>query len=628
MKGIDKKIILICLPPITVNAPYPGYSVIKSFLLDNDVTNIDIKYWNFLCNEIYRKYIQYPMAEDDSISWLLPFLWEIATEYKDTNIQKQLELFFLEQNYINATKNREESLENLLALHQEMFAALNDAIDNTDFSDVLFVGLSSKINQLVPASLIAKLIKKRFPELPIVIGGFPTQSEAVSAMQVFPSFDYAVWGEGEHPTLELSQYFSNMITNVTSIPRLIYRQKNKQLLVTSICKPSYIDLDAVFPNYDEYFNTVKEYKLAKNNIRVGIENNRGCGWDKCEFCIFSQGYKYRSKSNKQIIKEVKYVVDKYDISNFSFLGSDIGGNVPLRNFDDIVTALLEVNNSTDNELLFLFDVTPKVFNKEVLAKISLLNHKLLIGFESTADTLLTKMNKLNRFADNLLFLKLAKQLGMLQNVEGKIIEQIPEETSEDVNIATSNLKFLRFFLGTDKYEPMYGPLTVNNETRFFSKIPASERKYWDQNVVYNLLPKQLFADIDRFTLFSFMSRITLNQKRWDTYKSIADYYVHHNYYYQIFRTQQHLIYKEYCDDALIKSFVFDDLNYVYVLEELNEEILTFEQLYSKIHEKNPKVTKKALTTCLKNLYDEQLVYYSEDFRQIISVIDVDKAVCI
>lgn len=102
---------------------------------------------------------------------------------------------------------------------------IENILQETDWSNVLYIGFSAQFYQWVGALIIVNHLKKIGINVPIVVGGFGSPKEAVTFLKNFKSFDYALWGEGEYPSLMLTQYLiGSEGKNLSEIPNVAYRK--------------------------------------------------------------------------------------------------------------------------------------------------------------------------------------------------------------------------------------------------------------------------------------------------------------------------------------------------------------------------------------------------------------------
>ncbi|MBF0463795.1 MAG: cobalamin-dependent protein [Nitrospirae bacterium] len=183
-----------------------------------------------------------------------------------------------------------------------------------------FVGISSTTVAFHRALTTARLIKEKFPDVLIILGGPHVTSNYEHAMS-FEAFDYGVVGEGEATVLELlnALYEGRPVADIKGI---VYRDTNGKLLNTG--RREYIqDLDTLpYPAFD-LISDINLYKPPPSNYKtlpvVNMITSRGCP-SGCTFCdknIF--GRMYRKRSAQNVFDEIMYLWEKYRIREIAFV---------------------------------------------------------------------------------------------------------------------------------------------------------------------------------------------------------------------------------------------------------------------------------------------------------------------
>lgn len=132
--------------------------------------------------------------------------------------------------------------------------------------------------------------------------------------------DVIVRGEGEITTLELVRTIQEK-ASLCAVKGISFRQDN--VIVHNPDRPLIEDLDNLpYPAWD--FFELRHYREAPlvgihNDLVLPISGSRGCPY-KCMFCaqdkIFS---KPRYRRSEEIIKEMEYMHDRFNVRNFGFI---------------------------------------------------------------------------------------------------------------------------------------------------------------------------------------------------------------------------------------------------------------------------------------------------------------------
>jgi hypothetical protein len=168
---------------------------------------------------------------------------------------------------------------------------------------------------------IAALIKRRYPNTPIVLGGpgvTVLKDQIKANTEYFDLFDFLIIHDGETAFYELLKAIKKN-AGLKKVPNLIYRDKKTgQVIETDL---ELHDLKKTPP--PDYDGLSFDLYLSPKTI-FSIQAGRGCYWNKCTFCdrpiVFSRdGYScYRQKSIKQVLSEIIHIQKKYAAEYFYF----------------------------------------------------------------------------------------------------------------------------------------------------------------------------------------------------------------------------------------------------------------------------------------------------------------------
>lgn len=192
--------------------------------------------------------------------------------------------------------------------------SLNEVKDSLLKFQPHVLGFTAMTHRIKHVAQVANELKKLFPESLFIIGGPHSTVVPARTLQEFPIFDVTVIGEGELTLLELVnsiQAYSldkndGHITMVpayrlASIKGIAWRFKD-EIKVNEPRKPI-LNLDSLpFPDYTHVSRRIEIYPIF---------SSRGCP-HQCIFCCRIHGNRLRVRSAKNIIKEIKDAIDKFN----------------------------------------------------------------------------------------------------------------------------------------------------------------------------------------------------------------------------------------------------------------------------------------------------------------------------
>lgn len=171
---------------------------------------------------------------------------------------------------------------------------------------------------------ILKIVRQGSPKAKIIVGNSVATSIPNMLLKNTEA-DIAVMGEGDETIVELLMAIENN-KSLNNIPGIIYKdglgihKTESRAAIKDISSIPNIDFDLF--DAEEYIvngNVHESKELAGMSIRsIPINTARGC-IANCTFCyhVF-KGFKYRYRSPKSIINEIKYLVPKYNVNYISF----------------------------------------------------------------------------------------------------------------------------------------------------------------------------------------------------------------------------------------------------------------------------------------------------------------------
>ncbi len=191
-------------------------------------------------------------------------------------------------------------------------------------TDPEMVGFSATTSGFMDAVDMARYIRDKRPDLPIVFGNVHVSSLGAPILEHFPEIDYLVIGEGEGALLDLADG-----KPLAEIGNLIYRDDMGTIRINPR-RDRILDLDELpFPAYEKLAGFPHAYHLplfayAKRHGATMI-TSRGCPYT-CSFCdrtVFERLYK--TNSARYTYEHMKYLRDRFGVHHINM-------------YDDLFTA--------------------------------------------------------------------------------------------------------------------------------------------------------------------------------------------------------------------------------------------------------------------------------------------------
>lgn len=609
-----KNIILHCSPPAYINIPSPSLSILKAFLEMKGYDSTVI-YWNRLFYEMQKDFMMIKVNLQTCKDPLLLFVNYIAIENNDTELALKVKTALTASNPSNVNKENDFYKLHMYEYKDKVDNLLNDVINRYNFHNALFFGFTLKFEQWVFAYMLSIKLKKDFPNIPIVVGGINDKNAAHSFLLNFPQFDYAIWGEGEYALFRFTEMLNKNSVDTKAIPNLVSRN-NKDMCKSASCGGiKYADLNDknLIPDFSDFVKDIEKYPIY--DYALSLETSRGCHWNKCHFCYLNKGYRYRRKSIEKIKDEIIKQIERYNIYKFSTTDNDLIGR-DLLFFDQLLNAFIEIKIKYPMFVIVIAEVITKDLTRSIIKKMAeagLMN--IQIGYESTSNKLLHKIQKINTFASNLLFIKFS--LIYRIRVTGlNVIYNLFEENNDDIYEAILNLRFLRFFRTYLGVQHRLTPLTINTTS-----------KYYKGNI--SVINVNEWAPIN--TTSSYLSHYWVGTSGWHVldyakktqnplwhYFEILDYhYLNCFYRYSINISQNSVNFREFCNNKVIDSISITTGSTIYkILKACNDQVISLDKLVLATD-----LTSGALSSILDFLYKKGIVYHDSDYSEIVSIVN-------
>ena len=202
---------------------------------------------------------------------------------------------------------------------------VDECVEDLVASGARVVGFSSTFSQNIPSLLTALCLKRRAPDITILLGGSNCDGAMGAAIhRAFPFVDFVVRGEGERVVPRLVRELLDG-GPVTPQPGLCHRVDGR-----SVVEPEGAETvpmsEVPPPRFDEYFESFGS-SLAReqltSDVRLMYESSRGCWWGEkshCTFCgLNGATMKFRSKDPEVVVREIEALARRHQRLDFQLV---------------------------------------------------------------------------------------------------------------------------------------------------------------------------------------------------------------------------------------------------------------------------------------------------------------------
>lgn len=292
------------------------------------------------------------------------------------------------------------------------------------------IGIHAMTSTFPSARVVARIAKEINAKVPVIVGGVhpTTVPDEVMADR---NIDFAVRGEGEMTTLELVDALQQGSKDFSHIDGICYRENGA--IKWSPPRKLIKDLDTLpFPAR----HLVLDPELYTNEF-ASLIMGRGCPF-QCTFCGSKVMWtrKPRSRSPANVVAEMKYVKENYEVRSFDFQDDTLTFNKKrlLELCQLLINAKLNIHWTSYSRVdVITQDILP------ILKKSGC--YMLNFGIESGSERMLRIMKKQIKL-DQVLR---AREILKKYDIEFVALFMIgtPEETKEDLMATINFLKELR-----------------------------------------------------------------------------------------------------------------------------------------------------------------------------------------
>ena len=177
--------------------------------------------------------------------------------------------------------------------------------------------------QILHALNVCKLVKARYPDVPIIWGGIHASILPEQTVK-HPCVDIVVVGEGEATLLELVKTLEHgeSLHHVAGIAYI-----NEGQYCFTGYRP-FVDLNEQPPLAYHLVNVDLYRRRIFGSDHVSVNSSRGCAYS-CGFCYDSVVHKrkWRAMQPKLVVERLKQLIDDYGIHGFNFTDSNMFVNM-------------------------------------------------------------------------------------------------------------------------------------------------------------------------------------------------------------------------------------------------------------------------------------------------------------
>ena len=387
------------------------------------------------------------------------------------------------------------SVADLRDIREKLAPAFIDfCMDSIDWTRFGLIGFSVVFQQTLASIALARALKQRHPEIPIIFGGATFEDDiAEEIMKGCPQVDFIHCGDADETLPETIRRVYRK-KSLQGMPGLMWRDDGA--IVYAGRAPNLKDMNKTpAPDFDEYFYARKEGGYGKydsaQEVLLPIETARGCWWgvkNHCTFCGLNRaGMEFRAKNVDNVIQQLDELSRRYGILDFNAIDNIIA--------PEYIEKLFGQLGEANTDIRLHYEVRPSLSRAQLkqMRKGGLFS--IQPGVESLSTHILKLMRKHTTGMRNLELIKWSTYYGI--NNLYNILLRFPGETPEDYRTQCEVISQIHHLQApwaiakarADRGSPMYSEPETQSVTRL---VPSPCYDY--------LFPKDRF-DLNRVSYY-------------------------------------------------------------------------------------------------------------------------------
>lgn len=320
------------------------------------------------------------------------------------------------------------TVDDLVRLRDETAPAFVEwAATSVDWSAYDLVGFTVVFQQMVASLALAKAIKRRHPEVPVIFGGATFEDDiALEIAARNPEVDYVHCGDADLTFPEIVRRVRRR-QSMAGLRGLVRRDPEGRIVYEGRA-PNLEDLDLTpVPDFDEYYSRRRTtgYDPGGPRVMLPFEAARGCWYgmkNHCTFCGLNRsGMEFRRKSPDQVLDMLKRLANRYGTLQFNAIDNILAPAYISRLFGRLAEG--------HSDLRIHYEVRPNLSRKQLGEMRRGGLQSVQPGIESFSTHVLDLMRKGTTGVKNLELLKWTTYYGMSNSYN--ILYGFPGETAED-----------------------------------------------------------------------------------------------------------------------------------------------------------------------------------------------------
>jgi len=466
-----KPVALVSMP--TLSARFPSFQL---GLLKPTLEREGIPVQPFSLFMYFGKFVGWRINE--TLSDVYPcmvgeWLWTKAAFGDFANNDDYFEIY--RDNFAGICRQAGCSIADLRHLRDQVAPEFIDfCCESIDWSRFGLIGFSVVFQQTLASIALARALKKRHPQIPIIMGGATFEDDiADEIIKGCPEVDYIHCGDADETLPQIIRRIYQG-ESMAGMPGIMWRDQGR--IAFAGHAPNLADMNKTpVPDFDEYFHARKEGGYGASDqaqeVLLPIETARGCWWgvkNHCTFCGLNRaGMEFRSKRVDDVIQQLDELSRRYGILDFNAIDNIIE--------PEYIDKLFRQLGDAKSDIRIHYEVRPSLTRAQLKHMRRGGLFSIQPGVESFSTHILKLMRKHTTGVRNLELIKWCTYYGI--NNLYNVLLRFPGETLEDYRLQCEVISKIHHWQApwaiakarADRGSPMY----TEPETQSVSRLVPS-----------------------------------------------------------------------------------------------------------------------------------------------------------
>lgn len=428
MNGKPKPVALVSMPSLSARHPSFQLALLKPMLERAGIPAQQFSFFMYMGHQVGWR-----LAETIADVWpclVGEWIWSKAAFGEDANTKDEEYFAAYDSLFESICHTAGCTLDDIRRLRDEAAPQFIDfCLDSVDWSRFGLVGFTVVFQQLIGSLAMARALKQRYPNLPVIMGGASLEDDiADEIMKGCPQIDYVHCGDAE---ISFPQMVERLYSgqSMEGLKGIMWRDPEGKVRYAGRA-PNFMEMNRTpLPDFDEYFYARQASGYENSDyvqeLLVPFEAARGCWWGEknhCTFCGLNRsGMEFRAKDPDKVLEQLEALARRY--GQFYFNAID---NIMAPEYVEKLFGKLAAANS---DICIHYEIRPN-FSRKQLAKLRRSGlFSVQPGIESLSTNILKIMRKHSTGMRNVELIKWCTYYGI--NALYNILCRFPGETEDD-----------------------------------------------------------------------------------------------------------------------------------------------------------------------------------------------------